>query len=54
MFSEAKVTEIFCMADDFCKEFAKTQEKYMVDLPKHRKNIWLKTRIISIGISRTG
>ena len=34
MFSEAKVTEIFCMADDFCKEFAKTQ-----------KNIWfLKTQ----------
>ena len=31
MFSEAKVTEIFCMADDFCKEFAKTQEKYMVE-----------------------
>ena len=27
MFSESKVTEIFCMADDFCKEFAKTQEK---------------------------
>ena len=23
MFSEAKVTEIFCMANDFCKFFAK-------------------------------
>ena len=23
MFSEAKVTEIYCMADDFYKEFAK-------------------------------
>ncbi len=43
MFSEAKVTEIYCMADDFCKEFAKIQ-----------KNIWLKTRIISIGTSLTG
>ena len=21
MFSESKVTEIYCMADDFCKEF---------------------------------
>ena len=30
MFSEAKVTEIYCMADDFCKEFALQQEKYMV------------------------
>ena len=29
MFSEAKVTEIFCMADDFCKEFTLQQEKYM-------------------------
>ena len=26
MFSEAKVTEIYCLADDFCKEFAKYQE----------------------------
>ena len=31
MFSEAKVTEIYCRADDFCKEFAKAQEKYMVE-----------------------
>ena len=38
MFSEAKVTEIFCMVDDFCKEFAKTQEKYMIEdkNQKHR------------------
>ncbi len=25
-FSEAKVTEIYCTADDFCKEFALKQE----------------------------
>jgi hypothetical protein len=31
MFSESKVTEIYCMADDFCKEFALQQEKYMVE-----------------------
>lgn len=31
MFSEAKVTEIYCMADDFCKEFTLQQEKYMVE-----------------------
>ena len=37
MFSEAKVTEIYPMADDFCKEFAKVQEKYMVEKnDKHR------------------
>lgn len=27
MFSESKVTEIYCMADDFCKEFVLQQEK---------------------------
>ena len=31
MFPESKVTEIYCMADDFCKEFTFQQEKYMVD-----------------------
>ena len=31
MFSEAKVTEIYCLADDFCKEFA-LQQKIMVIL----------------------
>ena len=36
MFPKSKVTEIYCMADDFCKEFT-----------LHRKNIWLRT----IGIS---
>ena len=27
MFSESKITEIYCMADDFCKEFTLQQEK---------------------------
>ncbi len=27
MFPESKVTEIYCMADDFCKEFTLQQEK---------------------------
>ena len=30
MSSESKVTEIYCLADDFCKEFAVQQEKYMI------------------------
>lgn len=30
MFSEAKVTEIYCIANDFCKEFALQQEKIYV------------------------
>ena len=38
MFSESKITEIYCMADDFCKEFAIQQEKYIVEETsyKHR------------------
>ena len=36
MFSEDKVTEIYCMADDFCKEFARVQEKYMVEDKNHK------------------
>ena len=38
MFPEAKVTEIYCMADDFCKKFTLQQKKYMVEdkTYKHR------------------
>lgn len=39
MFSEAKVTEIYCMADDFCKVFVYC----------NKKNLWLKTRVASIA-----
>lgn len=31
MFSKFKITEFFCMADNFCKEFVLQQGKYMVD-----------------------
>ena len=31
MFPKAKVTAIYCMADDFCKEFTFQQKKYMVE-----------------------
>lgn len=30
MFSEVKITETYCMANDFYKEFILQQEKYMV------------------------
>ena len=40
MFSEAKVTEIYFMADDFCKEFSKVKEEYVIEDKnhKHRNN----------------
>ena len=28
MFPESKVTKIYCMADNFCNEFALQEEKY--------------------------
>lgn len=31
MFSETKVTERYCLADDFCKEYAMQQEKYTIE-----------------------
>ena len=38
LFPESKITEIYCMADDFCKEFALQQEKYILEdeKTKHR------------------
>ena len=33
MFSEDKVTEIFCLADEFCKFFDEQQEKSMLEAP---------------------
>ena len=36
MFSETKITEIYCMANDLCKEFASQQGKYMIEDKKHK------------------
>ena len=32
MFTESKVTEIYCMADDFFFFFTFQQDKYMIDV----------------------
>ncbi len=37
MFTEDKVTEIFCMADDFCKLFDSMMAKYTIPTPKKHK-----------------
>lgn len=31
MFTDHKVTQIYCMADDYCEEFALQQKKYMLE-----------------------
>ena len=39
MFSEAKVTEIYCLANDFCKEFEKYQENTSSLILQRKENI---------------
>ena len=36
MFPKSKATELYCMANDFCKEFTLQQEKYMIEDKKTR------------------
>ena len=31
MFPESKITEIYCITDDFCKKFVLQEEKYMIE-----------------------
>ena len=54
MFSVSKVTEIYCMADDFCKKSTLQQEKYKVENkktklrnnPNRMNNVEIKVSII--------
>ena len=53
MFPESKVTEIYCMADDFCKEFVLQQEKYIcsyIELTLFNKG---KRRDVALPMERT-
>ena len=50
MITEDKVTELFCMADDFCKLFDAMMEKYTLKADKkrqyHRKSTMSKAEIM--------
>ena len=54
MITEDKVTEIFCIADDFCKFFDAMMEKYTLKADKkrqyHRKSTMSKAEIMVIMI----
>lgn len=54
MFTEDKVTELFCMADDFCKFFNNMMAKYTLKSEKkrayHRNSTISKSKIIPIMI----
>ena len=52
MFTEDKATEIFCIADDFCKVFDTQMEKYTIKSNSkskyHRDSTMLKAEIMII------
>lgn len=53
MNSKDKITEIFCIADDFCKEFEVEMDKIALsdpNMPKRRKRKWRmsKSEIMTI------
>ena len=52
MFTEDKVTEIFCMADDFCKFFDSMMAKYTIPTPKkhkyHRSGTLSKSEVMAV------
>ncbi len=54
MITEDKVTELFCIADDFCKFFDAMMEKYTLKADKkrqyHRKSTMSKAEILVIMI----
>ena len=54
MITEDKVTELFCIADDFCKFFDAMMEKYTLKADKkrqyHRKSTMSKAEIMLIMI----
>ena len=54
MITEDKVTELFCIADDFCKFFDSMMEKYTLKADKkrqyHRKSTMSKAEIMVIMI----
>ena len=54
MFTEDKVTEFFCMADDFCKFFDSMMAKYTIPTPKkHKYHRWHTFQVCSTS-SRQG
>ena len=53
MFSDNKVTEIFCLADDFCKFFDSQVKKYTLTDQKSKRQIAIYQSVMSISASIT-
>ena len=56
MITEDKVTELFCIADDFCKFFDAMMEKYTIKEAKkriyHRDSTPSKSNVVSVPFSQ--
>ena len=50
MINLSKVTEIFCLVDEFCKEYDQVVQKYLLANPSKRPSIMSKTEVITIMI----
>ena len=53
MISEDKVTELFCIADDFCKFYDAMMEKYTLKADKKDRNgeiVWIGTDGLGVGM----
>lgn len=46
----SKVTEIFCLVDEFCKEYAQIVEKHVLGNPSKRPSVMSKSEVITISI----
>lgn len=46
----SKVTDIFCLVDEFCKEYDQVVEKHMLGNPSKRPSIMSKSEVITITI----
>lgn len=46
----SKITEIFCLVDEFCKEYDQIVDKHLLGNPSKRPSIMSKSEIITITI----
>lgn len=43
-----KISDIFCLADEFCKDFDKTTRPFVLGVPSRRLPVLSKSEVISI------
>ena len=46
----SKITEIFCIVDEFCKEYDKVVDKSLLGNPSKRPSIMSKSEVITLTI----